>query len=361
MTTPLGLSRFAAEATPIPSQRPASANAASARSSPASARSASWATPAPAPSPALAQQHAERYAGLDAAAAAAGAQVAARVHGDVPQLAAEAARAAEQLAVDDDPGADAQLARDVDEVPEAAPAALPQLRERAEVRIVLGADRERGPAEPLAQQVGHEDVDPAEVGRHEQAAVAVDQAGQRDHGAGRQQLLVRQRGERRAGELGEVVEHRVDRPAAVLARRERLVALAAGQVDRPHGEVGDADLEPEPDDAPPGELDRQRGAPDRAAQLDLGLAHQPQVDQLGDQARDRGLVQAGLLRDRGAREPAAVGDAAQHDPEVVAAHRALVRRRAALVLARHDPTVHPVFARRCGVDDAPVRIPSTSP
>ena len=201
---PLGLRRFAAEPTPTPSQRPASSSAASVRSSPASARSASSATPASAGRPGAAQQRSERHPGLDAAAVAARAQLAGGIDGDVAELAAEPARAAEQRAVDDDARPDAQLARDVEEVAEAAPGALPQLGERAEVRLVLGADRERRPAEARAQQLGHVDVAPAEIGRDEQAAVAVDEAGQRDHRAGRQQPLLpaARRARRRPGRRG---------------------------------------------------------------------------------------------------------------------------------------------------------------
>jgi hypothetical protein len=77
------------------------------------------------------------------------------------------------------------------------------------------------------------------------------------------------------------------------------VALVAGQVGRARGEEVDADLQPEADDAVPAQLDRQGRPADRPAQLDLRLAHEAEVDQLADEARDRRLVQPGLLRDRG--------------------------------------------------------------
>ena len=112
-------------------------------------------------------------------------------------------------------------------------------------------------------------------------------------------------------------------------RHERAVALVAREVGGARREEVDADLEPEADDAVPAQLDRQRGTADGAAQLDLGLAHQAEVDQLADEARDRRLVQPRLLRDRRARARPVVRDVPEHDAEVVPAHRALVGRGAA--------------------------------
>ena len=149
----------------------------------------------------------------------------------------------------------------------------------------------------------------------------------------------RDRRERVAREPREVVEHVVDRAAAVVAGDQRAVALVAGEVGRAHGEEVDAELEPEADDPAAAQLDGQRGTADRAAQLHLGLAHQAEVDQLADEARDGRLVESGLLRDRRARARPVLGDVPQHHAQVVAAHGALVRRGATRVVRWHvaDP------------------------
>ena len=79
------------------------------------------------------------------------------------------------------------------------------------------------------------------------------------------------------------------------------MALGASQVERTHGQVVDVDLEPERDDAAARELDHLAGAADGAALLEPALDEQVEPDQLGDQARDRGLVEARFECDRRAR------------------------------------------------------------
>ena len=151
-TTAWKLSRLAAEAIPIPSQRPASRSASSACSSPIRARPASSDTGSPEPVVVAA------LAGSSPAASSSGSSPAsvsrqprlphaharpARIDRHVPELAAEPLRAAEQLAADDDPRADADLARHVEHVAQPARGPLPQLGERRQVRLVVGGQRER--------------------------------------------------------------------------------------------------------------------------------------------------------------------------------------------------------------------------
>ena len=104
------------------------------------------------------------------------------------------------------------------------------------------------------------------------------------------------------------------------------------------------------------------GPADRAAQLDLGLAHQAEVDQLADEARDRRLVQPGLLGDRGARARTLVGDVAQHHAEVVPPHGALVGRSVARVVRGHgaDPNGSGAARDRCPRANAQARWPPSS-
>ncbi len=128
------------------------------------------------------------------------------------------------------------------------------------------------------------------------------------------------------------------------------------------GEEVDADLQPEAHDAVPAELDGQRGPADGAAQLDLGLAHEAELDQLADEARHRRLVQPRLLGDRGARARSPVGDVAEHDAQVVPAHRALVGRSVAEIVVGHGATLTGAGAarNRCPRANAQPRRPPSS-
>ncbi len=199
----------------------------------------------------VAQQRAERHARLDAAAAAAGAQLAARVDGHVAELAAEPVRPAEQRAVDDDAGADAQLARDVEEVAQAAPGALPELRERAEVGLVLGAQRERAGAEPLAQQV--------RAPRRRSSRGSARRAGGRRCRPGpgsattapavSSALVLRSAASASSARPASSSSTCSTERSRLSQLHQRLVALGAGQVGGARGEEVDADLQPEPDHA----------------------------------------------------------------------------------------------------------------
>src|SRR4029079_12841162 len=85
--------------------------------------------------------------------------------------------------------------------------------------------------------------------------------------------------------------------------------------------------------------DRQRGPSDGPAQLDLGLAHEPEVDQLADEAGHRRLVEPGLLRDRRARPRTVPRDVPEHHAEVVPPDGTLVRGSAKRVVVHHGGTL----------------------
>ncbi len=278
-------------------------------------------------SPAAASSGSRPGPRLQAAARAAGARAPVDLHGRVPELAAEPAVAAEQLAAEDDPAADADLARGVDEVAVARGGALPQLRQRREVGLVVGVQRQLRRVDALAQLVDHRNVGPVQVGRDEQrAALEVDEPGQRDGRADRAQTLGLDLVQRALRQRAERVQHLVDAAAAVVDRLHRLVARAAGEVGGLHAEVVDVDLEPERDHAVARDVDDEPRPPGRPAVLGAALDQQPELHQLADEAGDRALVEAGLLRDRRSRARPELHDLAQHDAQVVAPDGALTRQ-----------------------------------
>ena len=190
------------------------------------------------------------------------------------------------------------------------------------------------------QLVDDRDLVPAQVGRHQQrAAGGVDQAGQRDRRADRPQALGLDLLERGGGQGAEAVEHGAHLDAAVVAHVEAAVALGPGEVERADGQVVDVDLEPERDHAAARQLDDLAGPADRAALLEPALDQQVEPDQLGDQARDGRLVEAGLERDRGARARAVLGQMTQDHAQVVPAYGTLIREPGATLHVAHPTRV----------------------
>ena len=151
-----GLTRLQIAPTARPTVRPASANRRRAPASPAraSAIASATVTSGPCSGRSAVQQRGGRRHGLQAAAVAAAADPAGRVGDDVAELAGQPGVAEEQLAVEDQPGADAAAEHHVDDVARAAPGAVADLGQRAEVRVVAHQDR---PAEaPLQLAAGRE-------------------------------------------------------------------------------------------------------------------------------------------------------------------------------------------------------------
>ena len=115
-----------------------------------------------------------------------------RLDGHVPELAAVAVGAAEELAVDEDAAADADLAEDADEVVEAARGALPVLGERGEVGLVVGAHGEPGSRAAISSATAISDQ--ARFGApQERAGLLLDDARERDRDADRDEVVGRRR------------------------------------------------------------------------------------------------------------------------------------------------------------------------
>ena len=174
------------------------------------------------------------------------------------------------------------------------------------------------------QQLDDRDVLPVQVrGDEQRPALDVDEPGQRDGRADRAQPLRLDLGQRALRERAERVEDLLDRAAAVVDGLHRLVARAAGEVGGLYAEVVDVDLQPERDHAIARDVDHQAGPAGGPAVLGAALHEQAELHQFADEARDRALVEPGVLRDRRARARAALDHLTQHDAQVVAAHGAL--------------------------------------
>ena len=140
------------------------------------------------------------------------------------------------------------------------------------------------------------------------------------------------------GQRAERVEDLVDAAAAVVDGLHRLVARAAGEIGGLHAEVVDVDLEPQRDHAVARDVDHQPGPAGRPAVLRAALDQQPELHQLADQARDRALVEPGVLRDRRPRPRAALDHLTQHDAQVVAPDGALARKLDRRLRGPHEGT-----------------------
>ena len=101
-------------------------------------------------------------------------------------------------------------------------------------------------------------------------------------------------------------------------------AHRAAQVAHADGEVVDVDLEAERGDATVVELEDLRRATDPAAVGEARLGHDAALDQLGDEARDRRLVEPGELCELRARERPGLRDAPRDEAQVGLADRSLV-------------------------------------
>ena len=106
-----------------------------------------------------------------AAAAAATAAPAGRVQHHVPELAGEALRAGDDVAVDDDAAADAHLARQIDQVVDPSPSTADVFGKAAEITVV-GDPHRHVDSQPLCQQLAERDAAPQQVRRKFDETVA---------------------------------------------------------------------------------------------------------------------------------------------------------------------------------------------
>ena len=148
--------------------------------------------------------------------------------------------------------------------------------------------------------------------------------------------------DRLADQVRQAVERRTRVEVGDVERDALLEDDVAGQVERGDGEVVDVDLGADAADAGAVELDELAGAAEGAGGVGRAFAEQAALDELGDQAADGRLVQAGVGGDPGARSRAEVADVPQHHGEVVAAERDVIGGdtpvpRATTVGQRHPP------------------------
>jgi hypothetical protein len=245
----------------------------------------------------------------------------------VPHLAGKSPGAAQQLPADDDAAADADLTGQVDEIGGARLGPHRPLGDRRQVGVVLHPDR-AGQAHPGAQVLDHRHVVPADVRRvHDHAVDAEHQAG---HGQGQPDRGGLPRRGRRGGLLhqaGDLVQRPVGPERGDVERHPVLEEDLATQVQDQRGRVVDVQLDADAAHRATVQMHDQTGSSDRARAVDLAGADQPAVGELGDQAGDRRLVQAGLLGDTGARARTGVAQVPQHQAQVAAPDRRLVGGR----------------------------------
>ena len=192
------------------------------------------------------------------------------------------------------PAADADLARAVHEVADAGRGALPQLGQRGQVGLVVGADLQRGGPSMRSRSS-------STTGTSIQCRFGATSSAPRSMSTRPGTATVAPIGRRPCAwtsfsapcvERAERVEDLLDAAAAVVDRLHPLVARAAGEVGGLDADVVDVDLQPERDHAVARDVDHQARPPGGAAVLGAALDEQPEVHQLADQAGHRALVQA---------------------------------------------------------------------
>ena len=259
--------------------------------------------------------------GLEAAEPAAAALRAVVDDHGVPDLPGAEAVAVEDLALDDDPGTDAQADLHRHEAG-GAPAPLEQvLGERRGARVVGDARRQPG---ALGQDPGEREVLPVEVDR------PADRAGGGVHEARRADADA----EDRAG-LGGQHDELVDQGGQ---RRERLVAVEAvgghlagradlaAEVDEGAGEHALAEVDRDDQPGVVDDLEQDRGLA-AARRPEAHLADEALGEDVGDELADGGAGEPGEAGDLGAADRPVVVQRAQDEAAVEPA-RLLVRRLA---------------------------------
>ena len=306
-------------ATPIPSQRPTSRSARSARSSPAAAarRTSSTASRPPARGVGArgAQEGGLADLGLEAATRAAAAGAAVGVHGDMPDLPRVPVRATQGPAVQDHPATDPHLAVEEDEVVHADARAPLVLGEGTEVGVVAHVHRHRlveGRRDELSERL----VPPAEVGRdaHE-AVVASHHADDRDADA--DQPLHRGRHEQRLAEaldFGHDVRGGHRSPQAVDAN---LAAHLTAEPDDRDRQRVDRDLDGERDRSVLRQPDLGRRAPASRRAARGALHDQSPLGELGDERGDGAPAELRPLGEVRARQGAGQVQVPQDHAQVV--------------------------------------------
>ncbi len=238
------------------------------------------------------------------------------VEAQVPDLAGVAADSLQLQATADHAGADADVAGDVDQVVDADADPAPVLGESTEVGVVGQRDRDVD-AQHGPDDVAERDVDPVQVGREpDQAVAAPHQAGDADADADER---------RRHGHVG---EHPADQAAdggahlpglaAVVDRRLHAGQHPTAEAHQGHERPVDAEVDGDhvgPAVGQPHPCRRTSGT--GARHHGDGAPGHPQRLELGDQAGDRAPVETHQGGQLGARHLPRAVDVAQQRPEVV--------------------------------------------
>ena len=250
--------------------------------------------------------------------------------GEVAELAAEAARAAVQRAVEHDAGADTDVAVDEHEAVGAAVVAGPQLAERREVGLVVEPDRARARYAVDAARSRSTTATSVQP-RFGASAAPAARRGRR--------ARARPRRRRRTGRpsasaassaastsAAAAAQHGGRGPVPLVAGPGAPPAHVAGEVDDDRRESVDVDLEPDPRAA--GGVQREVGAraPDAAVERVPCSHHEAGGEQLVDDAADRRAGEPGGCGDLGPGERAVGGDLVEDERAVEAAYVGLVGR-----------------------------------
>ena len=285
-----------------------------------------------------AQQRPQTDVRLEAPSRSAPAERAVRVDLHVAGLAREPRCSAHQAPVDHEPGADADLPDHVEEVARAGELTDSILSEGPERRLVVHRHRHRA-SERAAQQLDERDLTPAEVRREaKDVGRHVDDAGHRERDARKVHARRVDGVERLVDQRRKGLDDTMARCRGCVERALTFEESASGDIHREHRDVVDVQLGTDRDDLPAVELDQRRRATRarRGRRHETDVAHEPAILELGDEARHRHLVEAGVDRDRSpAARPFRVQQA-QHEREVVPAHRRLVRGRRAVLMGSPD-------------------------
>ncbi len=256
--------------------------------------------------------------GLEAAPGTAGAGPPTRMNDHVADFSAVTAFPAEQLAVDDDSAADADVAVQVDQVRQADADATFPFGQRTEVGVV--ADRDPQAEIEFPGHRGAEgDVHPAEVRPVPHHAVLLaDHAAERDTDADAHGVR-RGRGDHRPRHGHQRGDHIVGVERATGTGALGAIEHRAAQPDPRGGEAVRADVQRD-DVYPFRPRPHHQGGPARPSGLaGQFLAHQTRRRQVRGEREDRAAIQSHSLGERGARHRPVTVDVPQQRGEVARA------------------------------------------
>ena len=210
----------------------------------------------------------------------------------------ESGRADERAAADDDPTADADLARHEERVVDADRRAPPVLGDDPGVGVVRDGDGDRDrerPREPRPER----HVDPTEVRSHRDDAVVVTHHARDGDPDPDDRALVA--GSQLAREVAQVGDDVIDRELPARPIDADLVEGPATQPDDRGGDRVDQDLEAQDDGSGRDEPDQRRRPSGRPETDRVVLGDEPCVGELADQRADRAPCQARGGDELGAR------------------------------------------------------------